>query len=59
MYNNIKLISDEQVKNIQSLTIKCYSDEEFAELKKLLKTNKKSLDYEDIRGYLIENLVDK
>lgn len=59
MFNDIKLIEDEKVKNIQSLIIKCYSDEEFLELKSLLKTKKKSIDYEDIRGFLIEKLIDK
>lgn len=42
MFNDIKLVADEKVKNIQTFNIKCYSDEEFLKIKEFFKTKKKS-----------------
>ena len=41
MFNDIKIIDDEKVKNIQTFNIKCYSDEEFLKIKDFFRTKKR------------------
>ena len=59
MFNDIKIIDDEKVKNIQTFNIKCYSDEEFLKIKDFFKTKKKSVDFEDVEVFFNENTTNK
>lgn len=59
MFNDIKIIDDEKVKNIQTFNIKCYSDEEFLKIKDFFRTKKKSVDFEDVEVFFNENTTNK
>ena len=59
MFNDIKIIDDEKVKNIQTFNIKCYSDEEFLQIKDFFRTKKKSVDFEDVEVFFNENTTNK
>ena len=59
MFNDIKIIDDEKVKNIQTFNIKCYSDEEFLKIKEFFRTKKKSVDFEDVEVFFNENTTNK